>query len=313
MKTPKIFELAKKYLSPTAKERERLDFESLLAELAERGEDPDEKTLCQSREKVLARVRTARQKNSGNRIIMATAKYAASFLIVGVIYFYIQGGQSDSSYLAVKETEQGMRSTVRLADGSMVRLNENSKLTYPEAFDSHERVVTLHGEAFFDIQPDPDRPFKVLSEYSEVTVLGTSFNINTFQATEITVATGKVKIADTQTREEVYLEEGQQAILHKAAIRVDQVDPGLFISWHTRRLQFEDEPIEKVFVILERVYGVKIHIRSEKSGEPCLITGFYEEEKIETIFRGLRHLVDFEYAIDRSTKTITIDLNQCKY
>ena len=315
MKINKILQLAKNYLSPLRWEKDKRNFEAMLEGLEKRGEEPDEKMLWQSQKKVLDRLRKSGQEENREGIIMILSRYAASFLIIGILsigYFYVSGIRSENPSFTVKETIPGMRSTVTLADGSVVRLNERSKLEYPEAFGKQERTVRLYGEAFFDIQPDPEKPFKVLSKGTEVTVLGTSFNINTFRETEITVTTGKVKVADIQTNQQINLREGQQAILNKDAIQVYEVNPSLFVGWHTRKLDFEHEPIGRVFDILERAYGVKIVVRSRQQDGICLITGFYEGEKIETIFKGLKHLVDFEYDMDPASKTIWIDLNRCK-
>ncbi len=307
-----ILGLAKRYLSPAASDKDKMDFEAVLNGLAEKGKEPDKEIISQSEKTIFNRIKISRQKRDRKRMMVITAKFAASVLIICALPLLYLLQQKSTDVTLVKETGGGMRSTIRLADGSMVWLNENSKLVYREVYAPNVRMVKLHGEAFFDIQADSDRPFKVVSDDSEVTVLGTSFNINTLRGTEITVTTGQVKVANTQTWEEVYLEEGQQAVLDQEATKVTRVDPELYISWHTKTLNFKDEPIEKVFSLLERVYGVKIHIRSKLSDNPCLITGFYKEEKIETIIRGLTTLIDFDYSIDPSTKTITIDLDQCK-
>ncbi|MFC4870967.1 FecR family protein [Negadavirga shengliensis] len=316
MKLKTIFELAREYLSAASPEADKQKFESLLEGLASRGQDPDEEMLADSKDKILKRLRQARNRKSRSRqIFLMVRKYAAGLLLLGLLawsYYHIQDTMSSEPQRIVKVTEVGVRSTVTLSDGSMVRLNENSTLEFPEVFEGDERVVYLSGEAFFDIQPDADRPFKVFSGKSEIVVLGTSFNVNSFKKTEITVASGKVKVSDIQTRENVELVRGQQAVLDSGVIQVLAVNPDFYIGWHTRRLVFEEESVEQVFRILERVYGVTIELNKNSPQIDCLVTGFYEGERIETILKGLTHIIDFKYETDIATKTITINLIKCK-
>ncbi len=246
---------------------------------------------------------------------MLVRKYAAVFFVIGLVglgYYHVQQSTQILPPMISKVTKPGMRSTLTLGDGSVVMLNENSSLEFPEYFDNEIRKVILKGEAFFDIQADAKRPFVVVSNQSEVTVLGTSFNINTNNATEVTVATGKVKVEDLQSQEEVFLLPGQQAIMDGNAISIHEVNPEYFMGWHTRSLSFEEEPLEKVFEILERAYGVTIYANFPSRIADCLITGSYEGERIETILRGMRHLLDFDYETDISTKTISLNNLRCK-
>ena len=70
--------------------------------------------------------------------------------------------------------------TVLLADGTTVHLNAGSKLLYPVRFVGKRRIVTLEGEAYFDVRKDEEHPFVVRTRFGEVTVLGTAFNINAY-------------------------------------------------------------------------------------------------------------------------------------
>lgn len=73
---------------------------------------------------------------------------------------------------------RGGENTVLLADGTTVHLNAGSKLLYPVRFVGKRRIVTLEGEAYFDVRKDEEHPFVVRTRFGEVTVLGTAFNIN---------------------------------------------------------------------------------------------------------------------------------------
>jgi transmembrane sensor len=316
MKNQTIFELARRFLSSDASAKEKQAFESLLEGLEKRGEAPDAAYLDQAKADVLARISSIRNRNKKVRqVFVASRKYAAAALVIGLvvsaIYFSARTPLKTLEWM-VKTTEIGMRSTIILSDGTLVRLNENSRLEFPEMFESNVRAVNLYGEAYFDVTHDAEKPFKVISNQTEVTVLGTIFNINTFQAPEVTVASGSVKVADILSKENVILTPGQQAILRETDIIVTQVNPEFYTGWHTRKLQFNSMPAEEVFKVLERAYGVTIALDKHSKKVDCLITGRYEGERIETLMKGLTHILDFTYETDVSTKTITLTINQCR-
>lgn len=316
MKSNPVYKAAQKFLSSASTEKEKQDFEKLLDELAKRGKSPEKDTMDHSRKKVWANLEKSRVRAVKRRqAFLVIKRYAALFLVLGVIgvaCYQVQKSRENLPHMISKVTKSSMRSTLTLGDGSVVRLNENSSLEFPEHFDTEIRKVVLKGEAFFDIQAEAQRPFVVISNLSQVTVLGTSFNINTHNATEVTVASGKVKVEDLQSQEKAFLLPGQQAVMDGKAIAINQVNPDYFLGWHTRSLSFEEEPVEKVLKILERAYGVTIHTTMQTGKTECLITGSYEGERIETILRGMKNLLDLEYETDISTRTISIKFIRCK-
>jgi len=67
-----------------------------------------------------------------------------------------------------------------LSDGTLVKLNSDSRLTFSEKFDETSREVFLEGEAFFDVKNNPKRPFIVRTQQINTTALGTSFNVQAY-------------------------------------------------------------------------------------------------------------------------------------
>ena len=95
------------------------------------------------------------------------------------------------------KTNPGMTTTVNLPDGSVVHLNSESKLSYPSFFDKDKRRVTLQGEAFFEVQKDPEHGFVISTPHeTKIEVLGTSFNVEAFEKDDFvstTLIEGKVR------------------------------------------------------------------------------------------------------------------------
>ncbi|SHN10255.1 FecR family protein [Cyclobacterium lianum] len=288
----------------------------LFDHLAGYGAAPDVKQLRNSKRRVWKVLERHTSKQHSRRAwLRAIGRYAAVLLLAGFVGFcYWQLGLSGTEYpeMQVKQTQEGQRSAITLSDGSVVRLNQNSRFEFPESFSGDYRQVKLDGEAFFDIKANPEKPFVVQTGDAEVQVLGTSFNVNTDQATEVTVASGKVRVADKHSLDQEVLQPGQQAVLTGSDIAISEVNPDHFIGWHTRNLSFEEESVQRVFEILERAYGVSIQLRFSDQDPDCLITGSYQGERIEAILLGMKYLLEFDYETDKNAKTIYINNMKCK-
>ncbi len=96
----------------------------------------------------------------------------------------------------------GKRSDITLADGTHIWLNSGSQLSYPSEFKTDSREVYLSGEAFFDVKANPNKPFYVITRDIKIKVLGTRFNVSSYNEDNTTqtvllkgkVTTGKNKI-----------------------------------------------------------------------------------------------------------------------
>ena len=145
---------------------------------------------------------------------------------------------------------RGGEYTVELNDGTRVRLNADSELRFPVKFVGNERKVFLKGEAYFEVERDTSRPFRVdVHGDAIIEVLGTEFNVNAYpENAEIfaTLVLGKVRVADLQTDSTVVLLPNQQAALSGAGINVKEVNPEDFISWINGRFYFEKMPLEEI-------------------------------------------------------------------
>ena len=105
---------------------------------------------------------------------------------------------------------------VDLPDSSRVHLNSGSSLKFKNRFDQDFRKVYLDGEAFFDVQAHPSHPFWVDTPAFSVQVLGTQFNLNTYdpKRAEALLVEGVVEILKDQTSRPVILNQtGDFALL----------------------------------------------------------------------------------------------------
>lgn len=179
-----------------------------------------------------------------------------------------------------------------LIDGSKVKLNINSSLTYPEEFAAHERRVTLEGEAFFDIARNEEKPFIIdLPAETYVKVLGTSFNINAAyedSLTEVVVSTGKVEFGSADTS--IILLPGEKGIYNKATGQISKESNAATgikeMMWISGELNFDHVPLYEVLEILNDVYDDSVLLGCENLKDLSIRTHHnIDEDSMEDVLK----------------------------
>lgn len=147
-----------------------------------------------------------------------------------------------------------------LVDGSRVWLNAGSSLAYPVSFMSNERKVSVTGEAYFEVTHDASRPFIVNNGSMDIRVLGTHFNVNTFEDDgndiKVTLLEGSVKINNGNATG--LLKRGQQAVVNKEIKILNGVDLDLVMAWKNGYFQFDNVSLQNVLKVVSRWYDVDI-------------------------------------------------------
>ncbi|MEM9856926.1 MAG: FecR domain-containing protein [Bacteroidota bacterium] len=254
----------------------------------------------------------------------ATWYVAASVTVlclVGMKWSYVFNDQSVPSVSYTKKaTERGQKLMVTLHDGSTVRLNSESTIIYPEVWNDTIREITLIGEAFFEVEPNPDQPFVITTDNLTTIVLGTSFNIRAYEESHnilVTVATGKVQVSgslrerDGTNLTSQSLEPGQQATFDKAKLKLtmSEVDIDNYIAWKEGIIRFDHIPLLEAFEILEQWYDVEIRLNRKELGT-CNIDAKYKNESLDHILESMKfiHGISYETINDRE---ILITGNAC--
>lgn len=214
--------------------------------------------------------------------------------------------------MVVKEAPLGQKTTIRLSDGTLVKLNSGSRLTYPDNFDHDNREVNLEGEAFFEVEKDASRPFKITSGQVLTTVLGTSFNVHAFQNEDVrvTVLTGKVKVHSTDNpNSAVQLRPGDQALYEavNGKLTSRQVNVEEHLVWKENIILFKGASQKKVLNTLSRWYDVSFEVKGDSTQE-WGISGRYQDKSLEFILNSLSYSVGFSYEI--KSNQIIINYNE---
>lgn len=154
----------------------------------------------------------------------------------------------------------GRQYRLHLPDGSMVWLNASSSIRFPDAFGPNERQVEIIGEAYFEVQHDPERPFLVRAGGQQVTVLGTKFNISHYPGEEAIVTTlmeGSIRLHAGQA--ERLLQPNQQATLQGTdQYHIEPVDAQTYMAWTNGFLHFRDESLGDILKAVARWYQVEL-------------------------------------------------------
>ena len=179
----------------------------------------------------------------------------------------LQNVTSEIKYNTLK-IPRGMQYELVLADNTKVWLNSETEFKYPVSFSSeHRQVYLINGEAFFDVQKDKERPFVVHFKESKVKVLGTKFNIKSYQNEAlklITLEEGSVIVENENKR--IKLKPNQQAILSKLneEIQIKQVDACIYGSWKRGVLNYKNEELSAIINDLQRHYKIKVFYQNQK-------------------------------------------------
>jgi len=252
-------------------------------------------------------------------ILIFLQRAAAIFILAGLfssayIYFHNSVPLAESSDQPVMMQEVsaifGTRSKFQLSDGTIVNLNSGSKLIFPVQFKGNNRKVELVGEAFFDVTPDPSKPFIVKTSEINVKVLGTSFDLQAypkFKEISTTLVHGKV-ILETESAGVSKQVAELKPLDHAVYNGKDQVinispeeDLDKFIGWKDGKLVFFNDPIENVSEKLGNWYNVTVKINNTEL-KKYRFTATFTDEPIEQVLDLLSKSSPIRYRIKKATK-----------
>lgn len=187
-------------------------------------------------------------------------------------------------------TPYGTWSVVNLPDGSKVWLNAGSSLKYPAQFKGKERVVSIQGEAYFEVESDKEHPFIVKTKELTVEATGTAFNVNAYNPDDVAAVTlVKGKVAVTLGKKKtVSLSPGEKVDYNPATslYNINKTNTYKWCSWKDGILIFRDDPLEYVFKRLGQTYNVEFILKDSELGKYSYKATF-EGESLNEILRLL--------------------------
>ncbi len=240
-------------------------------------------------------------------------RVAAIIVAMIGISFYIMNNQevddvqvtNVESPMIEKIAERGQKLTVRLPDGSMVKLNADSKITYQNDFTGGSREVWLSGEAFFEVERDVARPFKIYSGELEVEVLGTSFNVNAYPEqhnASVSVRTGKVSVTNTAKTVGTVLVNQEKLVLSGSdgSFRKETItDAQMSYGWIDNYLSFNDLNLKEAMALVSKWFDVEYVIMNKRNVNK-LITAKFNNPSLKNVMENLSYSYGFNYEMNEN-------------
>ena len=206
-------------------------------------------------------------------------------------------------------TYQDKEYWVTLEDGTLVHLNYNSRLIYPEKF-GDRRDVILDGEAYFMVAKDKSRQFVVHTPQGDIKVYGTEFWVNTradAQASQpstvscqLALVSGSISFTPANGKEAM-LKPGQELSIVNSQLSITDVDTAPYVAWNTGNFVFDDCPLEQLTDVLARWYGMKVRFYSDSSRH-ILFTGILSRyADVMTSLESISAVANVEITIEGNT------------
>lgn len=231
---------------------------------------------------------------------IATTYYVATRTTFGI------GQLTDNNYTF--EMQPGQKGNVLLADGTIVHLNSDSKISFSGDYNTNQRVVNLEGEAYFEVAKNPNKRFIVICNGVNVEALGTKFNVKAYPSDSLittTLTEGKVKVSSddqsvTLLPNDVATYNSKRRTLKESTVE----DVNVANYWLSGQLVFNSEPLSSIATTIERMYNVKIEIKDAKLRN-MRFTGTIQNNSLNNIM----YIISLTYPMDYSMSDSLITLS----
>lgn len=327
--TKKEFQvLLDKYLSGLANQHEEKQLFDWYAEFEGKDIHPDEIPTQQEQEHLFADLEshlgyTEYNKTSKLSYIRIAASVFVAAILAGMVYHLLNKQDTIGTRMQQQSiaTAKGQRSKFTLADGTLVWLNADSKLSFPKTFATGKREVALTGEAYFEVKHDTKHPFIVHTHELDVQVLGTVFDVKAYpkdKTAETSLIKGLVKIT-LKDHKAMLLHPNQKLILTKQHNEVSNKPTHMALyalhanpqavaaaetGWKEGYLSFEDERFEDLAIELERWFNIKVSFENTKLKD-YRFTGTLNDADLHTVMEALMLSRHFNYR-EEANRTIII-------
>jgi len=198
-------------------------------------------------------------------------------------------------------TPRGGEYKIVLPDGTIVYLNSETELKYPDKFDNSNRIVYLSGEAYFEVKRMPLKPFYVQTPTVKIKVYGTKFNIKTNtlnSGVETVLSSGLLGVSSLVSKE--YIIHPNQLIKfdnNGNYLFTEDVNSDYYTSWKDGRFSFYKTDLREVFNILSRWYDVEFFYSERDFGKYHFTANMTKYKNIDKILNAITEIIGVKFSI----------------
>lgn len=254
-------------------------------------------------EEALGKINDKINRTSRLRLVFPVLKYAAvALLLISLSYMGVSYFKPETYVTFTVKDGENVKKFI-LADGTSVWLKSGSSLKVPETFSSDKRNLSLQGEAFFDVAKNASSPLYVSTDYVNVKVIGTAFNVKTDKArrnVETVLARGKIALLDKQWNPVLDMSPGEKVTYdsRQKEYITEIVDVNVSTAWRLNQFVFENVTLREIVNQLSAKFNVNINLESSELAARRFRCVVNEDESLSDILELLKYLAPIRYRIE---------------
>lgn len=226
-------------------------------------------------------------------------KYAAVFAGIAVVAvtLLLLVPRPETLMIGYNVPVNGEIRKVDLPDGSKVWLNQGSILMVPSEFREDKRIVSLKGEAFFEVVKDQHQRFIVETDKLNIEVTGTSFNVNTNVSGNLmqtVLVSGSISLTGARGREVVKLKPDEMALFDPSnkSVSISKVNTRVYTAWQEGLVVFEKAALKEIIEKLSEVYEVEFEYDTDRLSSDTNRYNFVfrKSQNFDTVYSMLKFI-----------------------
>lgn len=232
------------------------------------------------------------KKQKQNKFITTTLKYAAILIVFFSIAIIVN---NDLKSTKVIVNNSNTIKKISLPDNSVISLNKNAKLEYNNSILKYfNRNVSIKGEAFFEIAKQNGKKFTVHTSDFDINVLGTKFNVRTYNKNQSVVLTeGKVLLNSFKNKDaEIIMSPGEilEYNTKNSDFILHDINTKIYTSWLNHKLEFDNFSLNELAQLIKLRYNKDLIITNNKIAEKR-ISGSAPSDDINLITKALETIL----------------------
>lgn len=239
-------------------------------------------------------MRAVEQPSPNRRGVLLMSACVAAAIGAGALYWRDQPPE-------IYATGHGEQRRLLLADGSRIVLDTDTQIAVKLGSDRRE-IALARGRAYFEVSPNPHRPFAVTAGGHEIVALGTAFEARLDGgAVTATLEHGRIAVAadGTNSRDYLLAPGDRIAFLPGGAVRRDRPDMTLALAWRQGRLGFDREPLAQAVAEMNR-YASQPLVIDDPAIARLAISGIYTAGDNEAFANSISMLLPVKAEIEPS-------------